>query len=143
MKPLHIFILLSIAALAGCAPLRWSGHPVSGLPLTTAGPNPNRQAQPEKEIPPFIPRLPATAEEYAKAASSYKNAAAKYREDAASHQALQRLYGDTNPEMAAHCEQVGRQLLELAVRCDEVGRLFEEKSVSLKTGTPASSGRLP
>ncbi len=128
-----LILTVIIASLSGCSVLHWSGHPVQLTGITSgAGPNPARSAPPERETKPFINNLPRTSEEYTSAAGLYLDLAKKYRKEAASHQAMKKLYGDTDPVMAEHCENLSRQLAALADQCEEIGKAHEKKAEALK-----------
>ncbi len=128
-----ITLAIIIAALSGCSALHWSGHPVQLTGITSgAGQNPSRSAPPARETKPFINNLPRTSEEYTSAAGLYLDLAEKYRKEAASHQAMKKLYGDTDPAMAEHCENLSRQLSALADQCEEIGKAHEKKAEALK-----------
>lgn len=128
-----MFIALAVLlpALSGCSALHWSGHPTH-VSFSGTGPGPLQPTVPEKEVKPFIAKMPVTYEEYTQAARLYLDLAEKYRQEAASHQAMKRIYGDKDPEMAAHCDLLSRQLLDLAAQCEEIGKAHEKKAEALK-----------
>lgn len=132
---IRVLFFVFAAALAACAPLRWSGHPTritgfTGLPPDPARPLPAA----EKEPAPFISRLPLTREDYTQAAKRYFEEAGRYRKEASSHSALKALYGDKDPEMAGHCAGLALQLSTLADRCEEAGKALQKKAESLPPG---------
>lgn len=134
MKTTNLLALpLLLAALAGCSALHWSGQPQQVAGVTTGvRPDPARPVPREMEIKPFINNLPRTFEEYTKAAGLYLDLAGKYRREAASHEAMKKLYGDTDPAMAEHCENLSRQLSALADQCEAIGKEHEKKAEALK-----------
>ena len=134
MKTTYLLALaLVLAALSGCSLLRWSGHPQQIAGVTSGvRPEPARPVPQEKEASPFINNLPRTFEEYTRAADLYLDLADKYKKEAASHQAMKKLYGDTDPAMAKHCGNLSRQLLDLAAQCEEIGRSHQKKAETLE-----------
>ena len=134
MKNINILALAAvIAPLAGCLPVHWSGHPAHVANITSGvRPDPARPVPQEKEASPFINNLPLTFEEYTSAAGLYLDLADKYKKEAASHQAMKELYGDTDPAMAKHCENLSRQLLDLAAQCEEIGKSHQKKAETLE-----------
>lgn len=134
MKTTNLLALaLVLAALPACSVLHWSGHPQQVAGVTSGvRPDPARPVPQEKEVKPFINNLPRTFEEYTKAAGLYLDLAGKYRREAASHKAMKQLYGDTDPAMAEHCENLSRQLSALADQCEQIGKAHEIKAEMLK-----------
>ena len=133
MRRANIFVLAAVAAvLSGCSFVHWSGHPerINGI-TSGVGPDSTR-LPPEKQVKPFIAKMPVTYEDYDEAARLYLDLAGRYRREAASHSAMKQLYEGKDPAMAEHCDTLSRQLLELAAQCEEIGKAHEKKAEMLK-----------
>ncbi|UPT75447.1 MAG: hypothetical protein M0D55_07100 [Elusimicrobiota bacterium] len=142
-----------VSLLPGCSAWRWSGHPAGmtsasptragsgghdarshGVPLHGApGKLPSAISEgAAKDAAPFLAKVPRTTGEHGEAARAYLDKADQYRREAASHSAMKRLYGDKEPDMAAHCDRLIEQLSALAAQYEDMSILHERKADELK-----------
>jgi hypothetical protein len=65
------------------------------------------------------------------AGRAYLDKADQHRREAAAHYAMKQLYGEKDPEMAAHCDRLIEQLSALAAQYEDVSIIHETRAADL------------